>query len=199
MEPQFQTSSFIPKKPIDTGIKMTNAQEPVSIFSVVAWLLLVVTIVVSVGLFVYKGMLQSQISQAQTNVVSAKEAFQPDTIQQLVNLNNQISAAEKLLNSHVLVSNLFGILQNLTVKKVSFADLSYTSNNGKPTIAMSGESQSYNALVEQSSIFTQSGSILTPEFSNLTLAQDGNISFKFSANVDPGVLSYKKVIDSNTN
>ena len=148
MEPQFQTS-FIPKKPIDPGIRMVNAKEPTSIFPIIAWVIVIATIIACGALFAYEQLLKSQINQAETNIISAKEAFQPDTIQQLVNVSNQISFTENLLKSHVLTNRILDILQSLTVKKIYFIDFSYSNTLGSPSILMNGETQSYNALAEQ--------------------------------------------------
>jgi|ERR1035437_4189173 hypothetical protein len=195
MEPQFQTS-FIPKKLTDSGIKMINAKEPIGLFPILTTVIVIATILASGALFFYQQMLRGQIIQVEKNIVSAKQAFQPDTIKQLVSVSSQISSTEKLLNSHILTNQIFNILQNLTVRKIAFTDFTYTNKNGSPSIVMSGESQSYNALVKQYDIFDQSGLVKNSEFSDFTLSTDGNISFKLSANIDPSVISYQKVVQS---
>ncbi len=198
MEPQFQTS-FIPKKPVDSGIKMVGAKGPISIFSIFTTVLVVGTVVASAGLFFYQQMIQSQITDVEKNIVSARGAFQPDTIKQLITVSSQITFTEKLLNSHILINQIFNLLQNLTVRKIAFNDFTYTNKNGSPSIVMNGESQSYNALLDQSNIFAQSGLVQNSQFSNFSLSSDGNVSFKLSANIDPSVLLYPKVVQSATN
>jgi hypothetical protein len=195
MEPQFQTS-FIPKKSTDPGIRIINAKEPISLFSILTTVIVIATIVASGVLFAYQQILKSQISQAEKDIVAAKQAFQPDTIKQLITASSQIDFTERLLNSHILINQIFNLLQNLTVKKIAFTDFTYINKNGSPSVVMDGESQSYNALVEQYSIFNQSGLILNPEFSDFALSTDGNITFKLSANVDPSVILYQKVVQS---
>ena len=195
MEPQFQ-SSFIPKKSVDSGIRVVDAKHPTSIFSVLVWVVVVVTIATSAGVFFYQKLIENQISQAEKNIVAAKDAFQPDTIQQLLNVSNQLAFTQQLLNSHILTEKIFDTLAALTVKKISFNDFSYTNTDGKPSIVINGESQSYNALAEQYDIFQQSGLVKNPSFSGFVLAKDGNISFKFSADLDPSVVSYKNSVTS---
>jgi hypothetical protein len=153
MEPQFQTS-FIPKKPVDSGVKIIGAKSPTSIVSIVVWAILTLTIIASVALFAYQKLLQSEVSQAQVNISAAKEAFQPDTIAQLVNVSNQISFTEKLLQSHVLTSRVLDTLETLTLKKITLTDFSYSADSGTPTISGTGESQSYNALAQQPKRFS---------------------------------------------
>jgi hypothetical protein len=195
MDTQFQTS-FIPKKSTDSGIRIINAKEPISLFSILTTVIVIATIVASGVLFAYQQILKSQISQAEKDIVAAKQAFQPDTIKQLITASSQIDFTERLLNSHILINQIFNLLQNLTVKKIAFTDFTYINKNGSPSVVMDGESQSYNALVEQYSIFNQSGLILNPEFSDFALSTDGNITFKLSANVDPSVILYQKVVQS---
>jgi hypothetical protein len=161
--------------------------------------LLIAAIVASVGLFAYQKILQGEISKDETNIASVSDSLQPDTVNQLVSVGNEINFANQLLNSHVLVNKIFDLLQNLTVQKISFTDFTYSDTNGTPSIAMTGESQSYNALTEQYNIFDGSGLIKNQSFSNFSLASDGNISFKFSADVDPSVISYKNAVEPSGN
>jgi hypothetical protein len=156
----------------------------------------VVTIATSAGVFFYQKLIENQISQAEKNIVAAKDAFQPDTIQQLLNVSNQLAFTQQLLNSHILTEKIFDTLAALTVKKISFTDFTYSDLGGNPAISMDGESQSYNALAEQYDIFNGSGSILSPQFSNFNLATDGNISFKLTANINPDLISYPKSVEA---
>jgi hypothetical protein len=195
MEPQFQ-SSFIPKKLTDSGIRMVNVKEPINLLSILTTVIVIATIIASGALFAYQQMLKSQISQAEKDIVSAKQAFQPDTIKQLITASSQINFTESLLKSHILINQIFNLLQSLTVRKIAFTDFTYINKNGSPSIVMNGESQSYNALVEQYSIFNQSGLVLNPEFSDFALSTDGNITFKLSANIDQSVILYQKVVQS---
>ena len=196
MEPKFQTS-FIPKKPIGLGtgsgisvIRSTN------IFSVVATVLFLVTILTSGGLFFYKNLLTNQIKEADKNIISARDAFEPEKIKELVDVNTRIVSAKKLLSSHVVVSKLFILMENLTIKKMRFTEFNYVNKDNSHTLSITGEVQTYNALAEQQDIFLKNDFIKNPVFSNFNLGDNGYILVNFSAQIDSGLISYKKSIEA---
>ncbi len=195
MEPKFQTS-FIPKKPVVSGAdnKITKVYST-NIFSVIATVFFLVTIITSGGLYFYKMVLNNQISQAQSEVNAASQALQVDKIQSLINANSKIKTSQNLLEKHIIVSKLLALLQTLTIKNVHFAKLIYT-NNGTPSISMPGEAGSYNALIQQQSIISGNEFMKNPTFTGFTLGPNGKISFNFSAELSPDLVSYKKSIES---
>ena len=104
MDNTFQTS-FIPKKPITPGIPSTKT--PRSLFSVIATFLLVIVLVLSLGLFVYKIYLTKQKESFSNSLVTAKDSFEQGTISELEVFNQRTESAKKLLNEHLAVSPVF--------------------------------------------------------------------------------------------
>jgi hypothetical protein len=200
MDPKFQTS-FIPKKPVVGGVnEPAGLSRPIGIFSVFMWFAFIITVLTTLALFGYKQVLNSQISQAEKDIVSAREAFQPETLKELVDVSSRITLTQRLLNSHVLTSQILDMLQNLILKKVRLNNFTLSSKENVPTISMDLEASSYNALAQQSIVFSKSTEIKNPQFTDFTVLDTGNITTKFTATLDPSLLSYKKVIDSlNTN
>jgi len=204
MEPKFQ-SSFIPQKPIITGLSSTTtatsspyAVAP-NIFSIIATILFVGSLLVSAGLFGYEKLLTSQIAQADKDLVAARNAFELDTIHNLIDISSHISSTKQLLQKHVVISEVFNLLQSLTVKNVRFDSFSYVEKADSLSISMTGEAKNYNTLAAQSAIFLANTSIKNPSFSDFTLTDTGNVTFKFSADIDPSVVSYKRVVNQTSN
>ena len=196
MEPKFQTS-FIPKKPIvGTQVSGASLVRNTNVFSVVATVVFLVAVITSGALFVYKNVLTGQIADADSQINVARAAFQPEKIQELVDANSKITAAATLLNNHILVSKMLLLLQDLTVKKLRFNDLTYVNKNNSPTVTISGEVQSYNALADQQDVFLKNEFIKSPTFSNFVLGDNGYITVDFSARLDPSLLSYKNSVGS---
>ncbi len=196
MEPKFQTS-FIPKKPIvaNPGSAITVVRTT-SIVSVVSSVLFLITIMTAGGLFFYKGLLKGQIEEADKNIISARAAFEPEKIKELVDAHSRIVSSQKLLERHVMVSNLLTLLQELTVRKMRFTDFEYAHAETGPTLALKGEVQTYNALAQQGELFANTEFIKKSEFSNFDLGDNGYISFDIIAEIDPNLISYKKNIES---
>ena len=197
MEPKFQTS-FIPKKPIVTAQGSgVNVVHNTNILSVIATVVFIVAIMSSVALFVYKNVLTSQIADDDQQITVARTAFQPEKIQELVDANSKITAAAHILDNHVLVSKVLLLFQQLTVKKMRFDDFEYTDTNDTPSVTISGEVQTYNALAEQQSIFLNDQSMINPTFYDFTLADNGYIIFSFTSTFDPSLISYKNSLAAN--
>jgi hypothetical protein len=198
MEPKFQTS-FIPKKPIVTdmgGNSTAGVVHETNIFSLVSTIVFAVTVLVSLGLFGYKIILNKQIAQADTDINTARAAFQVDKIKELIDANDRIVSSKLLLEKHVNVSKLLYLFQDLTVKRIRLLKLVYSNKSGVPTVELNGESLSYNALADQSNIFAQNAYLKNNQFSNFTPQENGNIKVDFMSTVDTSLLSYKKAIEA---
>jgi hypothetical protein len=194
MEPKFQTS-FIPKKPIGSsqgsGIDVIHGT---NVFSIAATIILVFTIIISGGLFLYKNFLVNKIKESDKNIIAARTAFEPEKIKELINVNNKIISAKTLLDKHVVVSKALSLMEVLTTKKMRFSELNYTNKEGELILNITGEIQTYNALAEQQNIFLKNEYMKNPVFSNFSLGDNGSILVNFSTAINPSLVSYKKTI-----
>jgi hypothetical protein len=196
MEPKFQTS-FIPKRPIGSSQNSgTDTIRSTNIFSVVATIVFIVTILVSIGLFFYKNILTNQIANADKSIVAARADFEPEKIQELIDANARIASVKNLLENHIVVSKVLVLMQDLTVRKMRFTELDYVNKNNDPTININGEIQTYNALAEQQNVFLNNEFMKDPVFSDFNLGDNGYLSVKFSSKLDPSLVSYKKMVES---
>jgi hypothetical protein len=197
MEPKFQTS-FIPKRPIGSGqgsgigvIRSTN------IFSVIATVVFIVAVLTSGGLFFYKSILTKQIAEADKSIVDARVAFETEKIKELVDANARITSAKNLLGKHVVVSKVLVLMEDLVLKKMRFTDFSFVNKDNQPTVSVSGEIQTYNALAEQQDVFSKNPFVENAMFSNFNLADNGYIMVKFTADINSDLVSYKKAVESS--
>jgi hypothetical protein len=194
MEPKFQTS-FIPKKPVIDASRVTPPTvKNVNIFSVLANILFLVTVLVSGGLFGYRLYLTSKIVEADKKLDEARSAFEPTIIKSLLDASTRFSTVNGLLENHFAVSGLMSLLEELTLRNVSFSELSYSHNAGIISVSMTGTSRSYNALAKQSEILNQNSLLANQVFSDFSLTDTGNISFKYSANINKELVTYKNTI-----
>ena len=196
MEPRFQTS-FIPKKPIGSpdgsGVKIVHST---NLFSVIATVIFIITVLMAGGLYFYKNILANQIKESEKKLAEAQDAYALSSIKELLDVSARITSANSLLNKHVAVSKVLVLIGDLTVRKLRFTDLTYTIKNNIPTVAISGEVQTYNALAEQQDKFLKNEFIKNPTFSNFNLGDNGYIIVDFSTNIDPNFVSYKSTIEN---
>lgn len=197
MEPKFQTS-FIPKKPISSpdgaGISVVRRT---NIFSIVTAVVFVMTVLISLAMFLYKNVLTEQIKQADISVAEARKAYEPEIIQELIDVSTKIKSSEKLLDEHIVVSEVLQLFEELTLRRMRFDNFSY-KNNGLtlPELKMKGEVQSYNALAQQQEIFFENDYLKEPRFSGMALTENGFVNVNFETKLDPSLVSYKQAISN---
>ncbi|MDQ5969402.1 MAG: hypothetical protein QG579_559 [Patescibacteria group bacterium] len=195
MEPKFQ-NSFIPKKPMgltqSVGVQVSH---PTNIFSVIAGAIFVIALLISGGLFAYSKILDGQIKEVQVKILDARGAYEPEKIKELIDIDKKITSSNDLLRNHVAVSEVLSLLENLTLKKMRFTSFEYTKNNNKPTVSITGDIQTYNALARQQEFFASTEFIRNPRFTDFNLGDNGYISVKFSADLDQSLISYKRIMD----
>jgi len=196
MQPNFQ-NSFIPKKPIDnTPDRPSGINPDINIFSLAATIVFICTALLFGGLYLYKTILVKNLAAAAEELNNARTAIEPKKIQEILDANSRITTSLNLLEKHLIASNLLIFLGDSAVKKLKFNDLLYTNKDGVPIITINSEVQTFNAFAYQESVLSKNELIKFPNFTDITLAENGNIKFKFTARLDPSLVSYKKSLES---
>ncbi|OHA99350.1 MAG: hypothetical protein A3H52_01075 [Candidatus Zambryskibacteria bacterium RIFCSPLOWO2_02_FULL_39_26] len=196
MEPTFKTS-FIPKKPIATAQASGPAPaRSFNFFSLISTTIFIITILASGGLFAYKKILENQIVKADKDVNEARAAFQVEEIKDLIDANSRITAINSLLKNHVVLSKVFTLLEELTIKKIRFSDFSYAKKGDSLTLKMKTESQNYSALASQEEIFSKSQFLKNTKFFDFNIGENGYITTDFFTELNPSLISYKSVVES---
>lgn len=190
MENSFQTS-FIPKKPITSNV---SNKEPKSLFSIIATFLLVITIVASGGLYLYKSYLIKQKSSSSASLSVVRDSFEKSTIDELDLFNNRTKVAKQILNSHIVLTPMFTLLGDITIPSIQYTKFQQQTNNGGFLVKIEGVAKDYRAIALQADEFnsTKGRSFKNVVFSNLTKDKNNNISFDLEFEVDPSLLSYEK-------
>lgn len=190
MENSFQTS-FIPKKPVATDI---SRKQPKSLFSVLSVLLLIIIVVASAGLFVYKSYLTKQKEVLSSSLEKVRDSFERDTISELELFDKRASAAKQVLSSHIVLSPMFELLGTLTIPSIQYTKFEHQTNEKGFFVKISGLARDYRSIALQADVFnsTKGRSFKNVVFSNLTRDKSNNVGFDLEFIVDPSLLSYEK-------
>ena len=190
MDNSFQTS-FIPKKPVTTSIER---RQPTSLFTVISTFILVVMVLSSIGLFVYKNYLTKQREELSAVLGDIRESFEQDTISELELYDKRASAAKEVLNSHIVLSPMFTLLGSLTVPSIQYTKFEHQTTDKGFFVKISGTARDYRSIALQADAFntTKGRSFKNVVFSNLTKEKTGFVGFDFEFIVDPALLSYEK-------
>ena len=203
MEPQFQ-ASFIPKKPIvsNAPVAVSNfsgsGHSTVSIFNVICIAIFIVVIMAWGALFSYKIYLQKQILSVDQQISAARDAFQPETIKQLLDVSQKISSTKVVLENHRAVSAIIDFLESSTIRKMKFNSMSFSNKEGKIVLTLEGEAPSYADIAVQSQIFSSETQMTDQSFSSFDLTDTGNVKTTFTAVINPNMISYKEKVMSAT-
>lgn len=193
MAQEFQTS-FIPKKTFDVGAPPAASSKSSigGLISFIAFLMLLIAVVGSVGVFLYERFLISSIESKKASLEKARAAFEPELIRELSRLDAKLRISQSLLDSHVAPSGILDLLEDLTLQTVRFTNLGYTIGEQGVQLSLQGEALSFSSVALQSDEFGKSRSLMNPVFSGLTLDDRGNVKFTVSVLVDPKVISYRE-------
>jgi hypothetical protein len=202
MDPKSQTS-FIPGNTpgkVAGEASFIRRREGASkgMLYVVGSVLFVLSLVAAGAVFGYERYLNGRISNMQAVLESARESLDPELIKELSRSNARIMSAKEILSRHVAITTFFSLLQSLTLQSLRFTDFSFSSLGDRGIIVqMSGESRDYKTVALQSKIFSENPYIINPFFSDLTLNEEGNITFKFQARLVGDFLLYERGFEAS--
>jgi hypothetical protein len=204
METKFQTS-FIPKKPITAGTtsRVQSSSGSGGLFNLFAIIVFIISLAGAVFAYIWMGVIVNTGKQYQATLQTNENEFNPALISTLDRASMKINFAKSLLANHLAPDAIFGIIGGLTAEDISFSSLSYTApkaSNNYINLTMSGVGTSYSAIAFQSDVFGSSVqygeniAVKNPVLSGLGLNGNGNVSFSFSAELDPSNIVYSKIL-----
>lgn len=196
MDQNFQTS-FIPKKPIIEE-RVTSSQS-ISIFLILAILVLFIVLLGTGGLYFYNLHIQSNIADAKKSLSLAQDSFEQSKISELQLLDKRLNAATEVLDGHVTTVPIFTELQKITMNSVNFTKFGYelgTAQSPNIDVKMSGIAAGYRSLALQSDLFGNDPNFIDPVFSNFTLDTSGNVLFDVDFSVKPTFVNYKQALQA---
>lgn len=199
MDTKFQTS-FIPKKPLMPTGGRIKTSHGISFFSIIVILILLVALLGAGVVFSMERYYTNRVTTMAAELQAAEDSLNQGEIAEWVRLDKRIEIGKTLLENHLAVSSFFDLLQQMTLKSIQFRNFSYAVAPGqKVAINMDGLADSFAALALQSDeLAKQSKSISNQLFSNIDQDKtSGKINFKFSALVDPMLISYQKTLDTS--
>ena len=171
---------FIPK---EESIVPKYAREPRGFF----WLFFVIFLIslaVSSGLFFYKEYLTRQIDVYASSFEKMKSRVEPASLTELVSIASRIESAKKILARHKTTSPLFEILEKNTLKNNFFTLFSLRKQESKEIgglfqsrLTLDGVSKSYTDLAKQMNIFKSAPHFKEVKFSKFRLLETGDVAY----------------------
>lgn len=196
MEPKFQTS-FIPKSPVLSSGKepSTESTKSVSLISIIAMILFIVSVVLSGGVFFYKKIESKAIIDLKEALALEKASFNESGIKDLILVSDQMKAVKDLLDKHLILSNIFVVMQSSAIDNIKFTEISFeTLNEGFVKVSFEGEATSYEHIAKQAELFKSTGFLNDVSFYNMEIDKDGVLVFEGFMSVSIKDTSYKEIL-----
>lgn len=198
MDPNTPQTSFIPKQPlVETSAPTARSFNLANFLTTIVF---ISSLVAAGGLYFYKGVLTSDITEMNKSLERSKAAFEPGLINDLQVLDKRLNSSKEILSKHTAVSPVFDALQELTLKSVRFTKFSYEGSKAdakKIEVKMSGQTSAtggYRSIALQSNKLAENKYFQDIIFSNLTLTQSGGVSFDLTFTVDENLLNFENNI-----
>ena len=154
---------------------------------------LAASLALAAGVFLYDRFLDASVQKKTEQLSRAQQAFEPALIQELVRLDSRLQAADDVLANHLAPSELFNLLEELTLQSVAYRSMDYSVHeDGSVEIKLSGKARSVNGVALQASVFGQHNAVINPIFSDLDFVSDG-VTFQVSTGVNVAALRYTTV------
>ena len=143
-----------------------------------------ISLLISGGLFLYKGYLKKQIVVYNSSFEKLKSKIEPASLTEIIKMASKIETAKKILAGHKKTSFLFEVLEQNTLKKNFWTSFDLRSGESRETeglfknrVTLKGTSQSYTDLAKQVKIFKMTPSFTEVNFSGFQLLEDGAVSY----------------------
>lgn len=191
-------SSFIPQ---DAAQPRRSVSAPHTgglndLLFLVAIVLFVASAALAGGVFLYQQYMVSSSAGKSEQLRRAKEAFEPALIHELTRLDDRMRAADVVLSAHISPLALFDALQLSTLSTVSFSSMNLeVADSQNIRVKMAGVAQAVNSIALQADLFSKSGVITNPIFSDINRKLDG-VHFNLSALVNPAGINYVRLINT---
>jgi hypothetical protein len=196
------TTTFIPKKPL-TEVSAGGApvvSRPVGLFSTIVTILFFLTVAIGGGMYFWKSYETKNVAVLGESVAKVEKAFEPQLITQLQSLDKQLKNGSTLVKNHIVVSPIFDMLELGTIKQIRFTKLDISRDEVKGVlIKMSGESDGYESIAQQSNVLGANTYLKDAIFSNFFLTSKGKVSFDLSFGVKPDFVDFEKAPLTNPN
>jgi hypothetical protein len=189
-------SSFIPKDasaptPVPRRAESGGLAEVLFLISIV---LLVASAALAGAVFLYGQYVQSSSASKVAQLQRAKAAFDPALIQELTRLDDRMRAADTVLTGHIAPTAFFDALQQTTLATIAFQSLSFLATDAQHmTIKLTGIAQGVNSIALEGDLFSKSGVIANPIFSDISRQADG-VHFTLAATINPAAINYVQLL-----
>lgn len=181
-------TTFVPRRPTLATPQITASRGP-DFVAVAALVLFIASAVAAGGVYAWRWNLNRQIEGQAAQLEKARDAFDPQFVEEASLLNDRIVAANDILDRHLAPTELFEIFEQFTLRSIAFQSLTAVHQaDNSVSIVATGVGRNFESVVLQSDWFGEgpegNGARLRDVvFSRLGENDRGEATFNFSATI----------------
>jgi len=154
--------------------------------------LLFLTILLYIGLsYGYKAFLDNEIKDLNNSLEELRFEVPSEEQDDLISFFSQVGNIDKILDNHIITSNLFLILEANTHKQVVYRNMEVSTVDNKVTL--SGTAASYDVLVSQLAIYESVQEVKKVVLSN-SQRDGGAVNFSVTLTFDETLFDLKEMV-----
>lgn len=182
-------TSFVPRQPSQQPSKRPHSAGR-NIFLLVSFFLFIVAVVAAVGTFAYDRYLTHVLEKRAAELALAQRAVNQDQVEEFIRLRDRLLYGQEFLADHVVMSQVFDVLEAQTLQTVRFESLELTvASDRTAQLDIDGVARNFNALAAQSNAFAADKRIRRAIFSDIVVNDSNTVSFRLTADLDPRLLT----------
>lgn len=151
--------------------------------------LFLVALVAFGGLFFYRRALETTRAEWADQVKKREADFNAEGgVGRLLDTANALAVTRELIAKHVFPSNIFKLLEEVTLPRVQFSSFSYARDSRKVDLA--GVAASYKTVADEVRILEAHPQIEKVDFGGLFVNDKGLINFRLAVVFKPSLLGF---------
>lgn len=180
-------ASFIPKKDIKT--RRAGPGFSVNIFLLIGIVIFLTAVLGSLGVYVWKNQLSALNQESLATLEKNRENYGLAAIEEYIELSNRIEAVDGLLDGHISVAKIFGLLEKDTLTDVIITNFSFdTEEDGMVMVTARGTAPTYEHVAYQAETYGDNRDIKELILSDVDQDRDGTVTFNIEFAVDRSFL-----------
>jgi hypothetical protein len=162
-------------------------------FAFIGYGVFVIALLLAASVFGYDWYLKQQAAEKRAELQQAQASIDTATVQSFIDLNNQLIEGKRILDSHLVFSDIFGVIETLSPVNVRLNSLLLSATDARSgLLSAEGTAASFNALAALSEALGDDGRIKDAVFSGIAVDRNTErVSFGLSATVDPSLLAFR--------
>lgn len=144
-----QNSSFIPKSGVKT-VKRSQGTKQIYLLAYISYIVFFSTLFAVIGVYIYGATIDRSLANTKNQMVAEKQRFAVSDIENIKQLDQRLSTAERLLNESTAPSRIFPDIESIVASNIRFSGMKYELLlNHQFKIELSGEAEEFNEIVGQ--------------------------------------------------